>query len=442
MLSELGTEVVIIIALILTNGFFAGAEIAIVSTRRGRLEAMSREGSRGARQALNLADNPDRFLATVQIGITFIGTFSAAFGGARVAAVLTTWLETVPALQPYAQAVALAIVVGLITYLSLVLGELVPKRLALRNAEGFAVIAAPVMTLLAFAGRPLVAFLTLSVNLIFRLLGSGGGDEDSVTEEDIIYMVSEGIESGEVEADAAQLIRRVFQFTDRPLYTMMTPRTRIVAVSVDAPLPQIVETFAISGHSRLPVYKSSLDHVVGILYIRDVFRLLAEGREQIDIHRLLHPAVFLVETAHADDLLPQFQQQGMRMAMVIDEHGQVAGLLTLQDMLEELVGEIHDESDQDDEAAYFQRGDGSWLVDGLETYDRVCQTLGVEPPEDESIGFSSIAGLILSELGRIPSVGDAVTIDNLRLEVVDMDKRRIDKVLIYRVDPDKHQPES
>ena len=430
MVGELSSEIIIIIALTLANGFFAGSEIAIVSSRQSRLEAMANEGKKAATQAIKLAQNPDRFLATVQIGITFIGTFSAAFGGARIGDSLALWFQEIPAIAPYAEGLALTIVVVSITYLSLVVGELVPKRLALYDAEQLAVIAAPVMTALAFVARPLVALLTVSVSSIFRLLGKDNSDTRNITQEDIIYMIREGTESGGVEAGEAQFIQRVFQFTDRPIYTMMTPRTEMQTVRMDTPLPEIINTFLTSGYSRLPILGNTQDEVVGVLHIRDVLKPLVEGNQQIDIQQLLRPAVFVVESAHGDDVLPQLRQQCAHMALVIDEYGQVIGLVTLEDLLEELVGDIRDEYDVHEDQAYVQREDGSWLVDALEPYDRVCLVLGLPLSKDEDVNFSSLASLIMDALGRIARVGDIVTIEAMRLEVVDMDERRIDKVLV------------
>lgn len=430
MVGELSSEIIIIIALTLANGFFAGSEIAIVSSRQSRLEAMANGGKKAATQAIKLAQNPDRFLATVQIGITFIGTFSAAFGGARIGDSLAFWFQEIPAIAPYAEGLALAIVVVSITYLSLVVGELVPKRLALYDAERLAVIAAPVMTALAFVARPLVALLTVSVSLIFRLLGKDGSDTRNITQEDIIYMIREGTESGSVEAGEAQFIQRVFQFTDRPIYTMMTPRTEMKTLRMDTPLPEIINTFLTSGYSRLPVLGDRQDEVVGVLHIRDILKPMVDGNQQIDIQQMLRPPVFVVESAHGDDVLPQLRQQCAHMALVIDEYGQVIGLVTLEDLLEELVGDIRDEYDVHEGQAYVQREDGSWLIDALEPYDRVCQVLGLPLSKDDDVNFASLASLIMDALGRIARVGDIVTIEALRLEVVDMDERRIDKVLV------------
>jgi len=433
MLSELTTELVIILVLTLANGFFAGSEIAIVSARRNRLEMQANAGSRGAQQALNLSERPDRFLATVQVGITLIGTFSAAFGGARIGDILADWLAEIPVLMPYAESLALGIVVVGITYLSLVIGELVPKRIALQHAERFASLAAPIMVMLAVVTRPLVAFLSFSVDLILRLLGQKNVADNPVTLEDVVYMVREGTESGAVEAGEAQMIQRVFRFTDRPVKTVMVPRSEIVAITVAMPLVGIADTFIESGYSRLPVVEGSMENVIGFLHAKDLMRYLAQPEANVNIRHLLRPVMYVLGSDHTDDVLNLFRRKAAHMALVMDEYGQTDGLVTLEDLLEELVGEIQDEYDEGEEQPFVRREDGSWLVNGLEAYDKVKERLGLPTiyglDEDD---FTTLAGLILALLKRMPKVGDKVDLGDFSLEVVDMDGRRVDKVLIYQ----------
>ena len=439
MLGAIGTELVIILVLILANGFFSGSELAIVSARRSRLEAAAADGNNGARQALDLSSHPDRFLATVQVGISFISTFAAAFGGARIADVLVVSLRSVPALTDYAEPLALLIVVAGITYLSLVLGELVPKRLALQHAEAFATLAAPIMVVLATVARPLVVVLTTSVNVVLRLLRQRDTKGTPVTEEDIVYLVREGAASGTVEAGEAQFIKRVFRFTDRPVRTVMTPRTEIIAVGVDTPLPQIISAFADSSHSRLPVYQGTLDNILGVLHAKDLLQAVSPAATYpLDIKQLLRPPLFVFEHQHVDDVLVLFRQKGTHVALVLDEYGQVAGLLTLTSLLEELVGEIPDEHDRPKDQGIVRREDGSWLVDGLESYDDVLELIGLPPvPPQEHGDYNTLAGMILARLGRVPAVGDTIQVGDHLIEIIDMDGNRIDKVLIR---PNDHQP--
>ncbi len=433
MLSQmLFLELMAVLALILANGFFAATEIAVVSARRGRLEREAEAGKRGARQALELTQRPDRFLATVQVGITLLSTLAAAFGGARLSLVVATWLDSIPQLASYAEPLALGIVVVLITYFSLVLGELVPKRLALQHSEGIAAAAAPAMTALAVLVRPAVAILAASTNLLLRLLRQQQAITTSVTEEDILYLAREGAISGSVESGEAQLIARVFRFSDRHVSAVMTPRTEIVAVEVNTPLTDVLSLFQKSGFSRLPVYERNLDNVLGILHAKDLL-----GAQQVDkqanLLRFVRPPVYVVEHQRIADLLSAFRQQRVHLALVVDEYGQVAGLITLEDVLEELVGEIQDEYDTMEDTAFVQREDGSWLVDGMESYETVRERTGLPPrsPEEQA-EYTSLAGLLLTHLDRIPTVGDTVTVGDWVLEVVDMDGLRIDRVLIRR----------
>ncbi len=423
-------EIIIIFVLILANAFFAASEIAIVSARRGRLQQAADHGSRTARQALDLAEHPDRFLATVQIGMTLISTFASAFGGASIAHALAGWLQGVPLVASYAQTLGLVIVVVLITYFSLVLGELTPKRLALRHAERIAMVAAPVMQTIARVGRPFVALLTVSVSVVLRLLGQGRAAQQTVTEEDVLYLTQEATTSGSVEPAEAQLISRVFQFTDRLVRMVMTPRSEIVALDVETPFKQAVQVFINSGYSRLPVYQETLDAVVGVVFAKDMLRAQTLA-EPPDLRALAHPAVFVPEHQHIDDLLAVFRREGEHLALVVDEYGQITGLLTLEDVLEELVGEIEDEYDVPEEPSIVRREDGSWLVDGKEAYERVREIIGLPPvpPEEQGL-YMSLAGLALARLGHIPKVGEKLRVGAFVFEVVDMDGRRIDRILI------------
>ncbi len=426
----IGIEIIIIFVLILANAFFAASEIAIVSARRGRLQQRADAGRRTAKQALDLADHPDRFLATVQIGMTLIGTFASAFGGAEIADALAGWFRDFPPLAPYAATLGLVIVVVLITYFTLVIGELAPKRLALRHAEVIAMIAAPVMNAIARIGRPFVLLLTVSVNVVLRLLGQGRAAQQTVTEEDVIYLAREATTSGTVEPAEAQLISRVFQFTDRLVRAVMTPRADIVALDVDLPLKEAAQVFISSGYSRLPVYQETLDAVVGIVFAKDILRAQTLAQPP-SLRELAHPAIFVPEHQHIDDLLTVFRREGEHLALVVDEYGQITGLLTMEDVLEELVGEIEDEYDVPEEPAMVRREDGSWLVDGKVAYETVQEKLGLPaiPPEEQGL-YVSLAGFVLARLGHIPKVGETLRAGNVIFEVVDMDARRVDRVLI------------
>jgi putative hemolysin len=437
MSGSLGLALLMIFLLIVANGFFAAAEIATVSARRGRLQQQAQAGKKGARLALMLAEEPERFLATVQVGITLISTLAAAFSGASLSKPLAERLSGLPWLGSYADTLALAIEVLLITYFTLVIGELTPKRIALQHAEQVAAAAAPVMAFLAQIARPIIALLTASTGLLLRLLRQRVELQSEVTEEDIVYLAHEGIASGAVEREEEEFIRRALHFADRTVREVMRPRSEIVAVAAGTPLKEVAGLFLESGYSRLPVYRDSIDNVLGILHAKDLLYHIADGGDDQYL-RLLRAPLFALEQQHLDDLLRRFKRERAQMAMVIDEYSQVSGLVTMEDLLEELVGEIQDEYDVDEEGAILLRDDGSWLVDGLESYETVREVIGLPPvPEEERGQYSSIAGLVQARLDRIPREGDRLEVGQFLLEVVDMDGRRVDKVLIRR----KKQPE-
>jgi putative hemolysin len=430
MLGSVLVEIALILVLILANGFFAASEIAIVSARRGRLEQQIQAGRHGARIALDLAERPDRFLATVQVGITLISTFAAAFGGASIAGILETVLLSHPALAPYASSIALGVVVMGISYVSLILGELVPKRLALQNAEGIASAVAPIMQRLARFGSPAVSFLTSSAQAVLRLLGRHNVAELPITEDDVMALVREGAQGGALEAAEERLIGNVFGFTDRTVRSLMRPRMQLVAIEIGTPFADVLRIVTDSGHSRIPVYQDTIDNVVGILSIKQLVR--AWGQSEIDdLRPLLHEPFYLLESQRAVVAFQQLSQQRRSLAIVLDEYGQVAGLITIGDLTEEVVGSI-DGGHAEHDPAIVRREDGSYLVDGLvpiaDLQEQVdLAALAVDPrPRD----FETVAGFALALFGRIPLVGDSVAWLGYRLEVVDMDGRRIDKLLI------------
>lgn len=341
-------EMLIILLLILANGFFAASEIAIVSARRGRLQQRADAGNAGARQAIELTEHPERFLAAVQVGITLIGTFTAAFGGASISYDLAQWFSGFPVLSPYAEGLALGSVVLVISYFSLILGELVPKRLALQSAERVAAFTAPVMTGMSIVMRPVIALLNASVNLVLHVVGQRNTTPLTVTEEDVVQLMHEGIAGGTITAGEGELIQRVFRFTDRPVSAVMTPRSNIIAITVDAPRTEVLQTFARAGHSRLPVYEDSLETIVGVLHAKDIVQTYL-GEERFELKRLAREPLFIAEDRYADDALTMFRQTGIHLAIVLDEHEQVSGLVTLEDLVKDLVGGIQGEYQVRDE---------------------------------------------------------------------------------------------
>lgn len=430
-------ELLVILVLILANGFFAGAEIAILSARRGRLQQRAEEGDRPSKIALDLAQDPNRFLPTVQVGITLVGTFAAAFGGATLVTYLVTALEKFPIawIADHRSSVALVIVALGIAFLSLVIGELVPKRLALANAEGLARIVAVPLQILSTVARPAVWFMGLATESVLFLLRAQGKAETSVQVEDIEHLIETGTAEGILEPAEQKLALEALRLGETTVRQIMRPRLELDAIDVDTPPDEVIGTVAMAGFSRLPVYEKDLDHILGFVHIKDLFRQQYLGWP-IDLRKLLHPALFVPETLTLDRLLERFQERRTQMAVVLDEFGGTEGVVTLENVFEELVGEIRDEHDRDREQQIVQRDERSWLVDGRVPIEDLIEHLGRKiPPNSEPRGYSTLAGLILAELGRIPSITDRLNWDGLDLEIVDMDGQRIDRVLVSLQSP-------
>ncbi len=428
-MSSVASEALLIILLILVNGVFSMSELAIVSARKVRLEQWAKEGNAKARAALRLIASPTNFLSTVQIGITLIGISSGALGGATVAKPLKVSLDTVPLLQPYSEPLSFAIVVGIITYLSLVVGELVPKRLAMSNAEQIACAVAPPMRFLSNIGKPIVFLLSISTEALLGILGIQITEESQVTEEEIKVMIAQGAESGMFEEAEHDMVERVFRLGDRPIKSLMTPRTEIDWLDVDAPFEETQREVLSSGHSRFPVARENLDDCVGIVEIKAFLNASLNGTA-IDLVKASSPPLYVAETASALSVLEQFKQSGDRVAMVTDEYGGVEGIVTLTDLLEAIVGDLPSSDRQGDPDA-MQREDGSWLIDGMISSDRLREILEVEElPYEKEHNYHTLGGLMMTYLRHIPMVGEHFTWERMRFEVVDMDGNRVDKVLV------------
>ena len=425
-------ELFIILALILANGFFSGAEMAIVASRRGRLRQLADAGDASAAKALELASSPDRFLPTVQIGITLVGTLAAAYGGDRVVDKLAEAIRaSAPAqIAAMADTIALTAFVGLLSYFTLVVGELVPKRLALRSAEPVARIVAPVMMAVATIAKPLVWLMGVSTWAVLFLLRAHRQQGPSVSVDDIEHLLETGRAEGVLEAVEQAVAIEALRLGERTVRDIMRPRIDIDALDIATPSEQVLGAIAMAGYSRLPVYDGSLDQILGYLSIKDVLRQNWMGWP-IELPKLLHRPLFVPESMTLDRLLELFQKQRNQLAIVLDEYGGTDGLVTLEDILEELVGEIHDEHQAEASQALVEREDGSWLVDGGLSIDDFGERVGIKT-DGESRDYSTIAGLVLSLLERIPSVGDTTSWRGFSIEVVDMDGRRIDRLLIHR----------
>ena len=426
------TELLIVLALILANGFFSGAEMAIVASRRGRLRQLAEQGDTAARAALELASSPDRFLPTVQIGITLVGTLAAAYGGDHLVDDFAGWIErhAPPAIAAASRTIALTVFVMGLSFVTLLLGELVPKRLALRRAESFARIAAPIMQVFARVARPLVWGMSTATSAVLFLLGAHKQEGPSVSVDDIEHLLEAGRAEGVLEAVEQSVAAEALRLGERTVRDIMRPRIDLDALDIETPAGEILGAIAMAGYSRLPVYEGSLDHILGYVSIKDVLRNTFLGWP-IELKKMLHKAVFVPETMPLDRLLELFQKEKNQLAIVLDEYGGTEGMVTLEDVLEELVGEIHDEHRREEQHAFMQRDDGSWLVDGGASVEDLAKRFELKLAAT-SREYSTVSGLVLAKLERIPVAGDIVRWQGLVVEVVDMDGRRIDKLLVRR----------
>ncbi|OAI56263.1 hypothetical protein AYO47_02200 [Planctomyces sp. SCGC AG-212-M04] len=438
-------EIVIIVLLVLLNGFFAGAEIAILTARRGRLEQLAKLGDRGAKLALLLSGDPGRFLSTIQVGITFVGTLAAAFAGAELSDPLAAWLKQSQwtLLRNYAGPISITLITVTVGFVSLVLGELVPKRLALQRAEPIARIVSFPMSIMSRVARPFVAILSAVSTAILFVFRVKGVDEPSVSVEDIEHLIETGHAEGVFNVSEKEVAMEALQLGDKKVKDILRPRVDMEALDVDTPQEEVMGAIAMAGFSRIPVYQETLDQVLGFVYIKDVFQQVYLGRP-IELRKLLHKPLFVPDTMTLDKVLETFQENRTQLAIVVDEFGGTEGLVTMEDVLEELVGEIHDEHRKDHIQLYVQREDGSWLIDGtMPVHDFVellhDQVPALKPPDD----ISTVSGVVLQKLERIPLVGEKVEWHGISMEVVDMDGARIDRILVVppkREEPDEAEP--
>ncbi|HVG46117.1 MAG TPA: hemolysin family protein [Longimicrobium sp.] len=427
----MAAEILIILFLILANGVFAMSEIAVVSSRKPRLQHLADEGHGGARRALELSESPDRFFATVQVGMTLVGILTGAFGGATLAATLAETLRRVDALAPYAHAIALAAVVLGITYLSLIVGELVPKRIGMQHPERIAARVAGPMATLARLAAPAVWVLSASTDVVLRVLHLPRPQEPPVTEAEIKVLLEQGAEAGVFEPGESEMVTRVFRLGDQRVSAVMTPRHR--AVWLDAAAPFEEARAAMAGHrfSRYLLCEGELDEVVGVVDVRDLWVAEATGEPVRDLRAVALQPLVVPDSMRAMQLLERFRVSGMHMALVVDEYGGVAGLATLNDVLSEVAGELNVAGPE--HPAVMRREDGSWLVDGALAVEELRELLGLEERRGDPREYRSVGGWIFTELGRVPTEGDHFEAEGHRIEVVDMDGNRIDKVLVQRL---------
>jgi putative hemolysin len=421
-------EVGIIFFLILANGFFSASEIAIIATRKTRIDTLLESGVRSAAAVARLKNDPDRFLATVQIGVTLVGTLASALGGAVAIEFLKPWIQAspLPLASQWGESAAILLVVVPIAYLSLVLGELVPKSLALRFSEQIAFFVAQPIDFIARVTSWPVRILTLSTNAVLYIFGGKhAGGTSFVSEEEVKSLIREGAARGIFDETEKELIHSVFEFVDTPVKAVMVPRTEIHAIDVNTPADEVLKSFVESGFSRIPVYEEDLDRVVGILYNKDIYHALHDQKD-LSVRELLHPPFFVPSTLPISQLLKEMQRRRIAIAMVVNEFGEVEGLATLEDIVEEIVGEIRDEYDREERGPLERMPDGSMIIQGSALLKDLKADYGL--PFEESPDYHTIAGFVLAKLRRIPRAGERVEHNGYRLTIVDMEGRRIVKV--------------
>lgn len=424
-------DILLILVLVLLNGVFAMSELALVSARKSRLQQQSDEGNPGARAALALLEHPSRLLSTVQVGITLVGTIAGVYGGQTLADhYLEPLLRQVPLLAPYATPIALALVVLAITYLSLVVGELVPKRLAMRNPERIAAVVSLPMTLLAQFAKPLVWLLTTSTETLLKLFGNRTAHEPDVTEEEIKVLLDEGTRAGVFEEAEQEIVSSALGLADRDVVSLMTPRHDIVFLDLEDSLEGIQDLLRKTPLSRFPVIDGDPDRVLGIIRARD---LLDTEITIEEVRKHILPAVVVPENMSALELLGQFKLKRTHLALVVDEYGSIQGLVTLHDILEAIVGEMPG-SETEDESWVVRREDGSFLIDGALPTQELKKLLDEDALPDEE-EYRTLGGFVLNQLGHIPRAGEVFDWNGWRIEVIDMDGNRVDKVLIQLQTP-------
>ena len=425
-------EIAILFALIVLNGLFAMSEIALVTARKARLQKLIDEGDKAAAAAVKLGEDPTRFLSTIQIGITSIGVLNGIVGEAALAAPLAVWLMHIGLPEPVSQVLATGLVVVLVTYFSIVIGELVPKRIGQSNPEMLARLVARPIDLLAVSTKPFVLLLSVSTRTLLRLLGVRESTANPVTEEEIHAMLEEGTTAGIIESNEHAMVRNVFRLDDRQIASLMVPRGDVVVLDLNQSFEQNMAKVEASDHPRYPVVNGDLNHVVGVVHARKWLSQALKGEERELQKQKLQAPLYVPETITGMELLDNFRSSDEYMAFVIDEYGEIQGIVTLHDLIEAITGEFRPRDPQTSWAV--QREDGSWLLDGLIPVLELKDRLGLDKVPDEERGrYHTLSGMMMLLTGRLPKVADRVDWEGWQLEIVDMDGRTIDKVLASRL---------
>jgi putative hemolysin len=430
--SDLWTQILLIFLLIGVNAFFAASEMAIVSVRQARLKPLIDDGNKSAMLVSKFLEEPSRLLSTIQIGITFAGFLASAIGAQSLSSSLAIYLKSLnmPIVSASAGVIATITVTAIIGFFTIVLGELVPKRLALEKSEKIALAVARPIRILFKIVSPAVRMLAFMTNFIAKLLGgSNDFDNSQITEEEIRMMINVGEEKGIFQETETNMINSIFEFDNTAAKEVMTPRTHIIAVNIDATVDEILEIVVEENFSRIPVYENSIDNVIGLLYVKDLFALIRKSTEwEISLKDLIRPAYFVPEYKKIDELFKEMQKSKTHIAIVIDEYGGTAGLITIEDLLEEIVGNIFDEYD-DVVLEYEQIDEDTYLVDGLLGISEINDIMRLDLPEEE---FDTISGMILSLSGKMPEVGEEVEYEDVSFRIEEVDDKRISKIKIQK----------
>jgi putative hemolysin len=427
-------EIAIVLVLIALNGLFSMSEFALISAKKTRLKQRAEEGDTRADVALKLANEPTPFLSTIQIGITLVGIFAGAFGGATIARGLAIYLGGFPVLAQYSGVLSITFVVLVITYMTLIFGELVPKRLALSNAESIASAVAKPMFSLSIIAKPFVIILSRSTEAVLRVLKIRKIAGPPVTEEEIKIMLEEGTEAGVFEEAELSMIEGVLEIGDRRIDSLMTHRADLIGLDLEDPTDENLRKMIESNRSNFPAYEGDLNNIVGMVSVKKVLGKFIENGT-VDLREMVTKPLFVPESASVLKLLELFKETGVHIALITDEYGSIQGVITLHDILEAIVGEVRSFGEPA-EAQIKVREDGSWLIDGDVPIERLKEALSVDSIPGEGLGYyRTVAGLIIFILQRMPVTGDHIVLDGLRYEVVDMDGNRIDKLLVMRVPP-------
>ncbi len=428
-MSQVALEIAIIFLLLIANGVFAMAEIAVVSSKKARLRRLADQGNGRAQVALELAESPNRFLSTVQIGITLVGIFAGAFGGATLAAKLTGPIAQIEFLAPHADKIAFGLVVAVITYFSLVMGELVPKLFGLSNPEVIAMLVARPMNWLAKFAGPVVSFLSVSTEALLRVLGFKPEKEVTVSEEEVRVMMQEGVRAGAFNKVESQIVHSALELDQLPVREIMTPRPKVIWLNQDDPHDQVWHKIVVSNHSHFPVYQGNRDHTVGTVSVKAIYANLAAGAG-VKLKDLMVAPLIVPESQTVLQLVETFKQSGKHIALATDEFGSIVGLVTLNDVMEAVVGEFPSQGERAKPEAK-KREDGSWLIDAMIDLEAVERALpGFKFGGAAYSEYQTLAGFVVKSLGHVPKEGETFEAQGYLFEVLDMDRHRVDKVLV------------